>query len=111
MLRFNSVEDFKKNRGKKKITPETLEKKAVKDFLSYSGWFWYSNTAGFGSKPGIPDLTAIKNGRVVQIEVKAKGGKQSPGQVQFQADWEQGGGVYILGGIDEVQSAIRDLGI
>jgi hypothetical protein len=102
-----SVEEYKKivakgEKGKKKITPETAEKKAIKDFLNARGWFWYPNTAGLGSKPGIPDLTAIKKGFVVQIEVKAGKGKQSPKQVEFEIDWKNSGGTYICGGLDDV---------
>ncbi len=88
--------------GKKKITPETAEKIAVKDYLDAMGWWHYPNTAGFGSKRGIPDRTACKKGVVVQIEIKAKGKKQTPGQVDFQADWEAAGGTYVCGGLDEV---------
>lgn len=88
--------------GKKKITPETAEKNAIKDWLNFNGWFWYPNTAGLGSKPGIPDLTAIKNGEVVQIEVKAASGRQSPKQIEFQGDWERSGGRYVCGGLDQV---------
>lgn len=89
-------------------TPETLEKKAIKEWLTIHHWYWYPNTAGFGSKKGIPDITAIKNGRAVQIEVKAKTGKQSKHQVDFMIDWRANGGIYILGGIDEV---IATLGV
>lgn len=99
-----SAKDYQKTlkKGKKKITPETAEKKVIKDYLTAMGWFWYPNTAGFGSKPGIPDLTAVKNGVVLQIEVKAFGGKQSECQKEFQVDWEAFGGTYILGGYDQV---------
>lgn len=84
------------------MTPETAEKNAIKDYLRMKGVFFYHNLAGLGVYPGIPDLTAIKNGSVYQIEVKAKTGRQSERQKEFKRDWEQMGGVYILGGIDEV---------
>ena len=99
----------KEEKGKKKITPETAENKAIKDYLNAKGFFWYPNTAGLGSKPGIPDLTAIRKGKVLQIEVKAGKGRQSPKQVEFQRDWELSGGVYICGGIDEVMRAVLKL--
>lgn len=90
-------------------TPETLQKKAIKEFLTMTGWVWYPNTAGMGVKPGIPDLTAIKRGVVVQIEVKAPGGKQSKAQVDFMIDWRGSGGHYVLGGIDEVMMLLPQL--
>lgn len=91
----------------KKITPETAEKIAIKQYLLLKGYFYYSNTAGFASYPGIPDLTAIKDGVVWQIEVKAIKGKQSPKQVEFEQAWRYRGGNYICGGIDDVMSAIK----
>lgn len=58
-------------------------------------------------KKGVPDLTAIKDGEVYMIEVKTRMGKQSLAQLQFQIIWEQHGGRYILGGMDEVMKFIR----
>ena len=89
------------------MTPETYEKKAIKDYLTLEGIFYYHNLAGLGCYPGIADITAIKNGIVYQIEVKAAKGRQSELQRQFQASWEAAGGVYILGGIDEVMTALN----
>ena len=89
------------------MTPESAEKKAIKDYLNYQGIFFYHNLAGLGCFPGLPDLTAIKHGVVYQIEVKTKKGKQSENQLAFQIDWEARGGTYILGGIDEVMKIIK----
>ena len=84
------------------MTKETAEKAAIKKYLSFKGLFFYHNLAGLGVYPGVPDLTAIKDGKVYQIEVKAKGGRQSEHQKRFQEIWEMCGGVYIIGGVDEV---------
>jgi hypothetical protein len=89
------------------MTPETAEKRAIKDYLTFKGIFHYHNLAGLGCYPGIADITAIKNGIVYQIEVKASKGRQSELQGQFQASWEAAGGVYILGGIDDVIKKIN----
>ena len=59
------------------MTAETAEKKAIKDYLRLKGWYVYHNLAGLGCYAGLADLTAIKKGRVLQIEVKAGKGKQS----------------------------------
>jgi Holliday junction resolvase len=85
-----------------KKTPENFEKCAIKEYLKYKGVFFYNNLAGLGVFPGIPDITAIKDGRIYQIEVKAKNGRQSDHQKNFQREWEENGGCYIIGGIDEV---------
>lgn len=89
------------------MTEETQEKKAIKEYLKYKGAFVYHNLAGLGVYAGISDLTCIFKGMVYQIEVKKKGGKQSSNQKQFQEDWERQGGVYILGGVDEVMKIIQ----
>lgn len=89
------------------MTPETCEKKAIKEYLNLKGVFFYHNLAGLGVYPGISDFTAIKNGVVYQIEVKAKKGKQSEVQRIFQKDWENQGGIYIVGGVDEVMKIIK----
>ena len=90
------------------MTPETAEKKAIRDYLRLKGAFVFHNLAGLGVYPGLADLTAIYKGKVYQIEVKAAGvkHKQSANQKQFQEDWEAQGGIYILGGIDEVMKKI-----
>jgi len=79
--------------------PKILEndvKRVVKDYLSIKGWFNFPLTAGMGSYPGLPDRIAIKNGRVLFIECKRPGGKQSDHQRQFQNDIWFKGGHYIL---------------
>ena len=90
------------------MTPETAEKKAIRDYLRYKGFFVYHNLAGLGVFPGIPDLTAIDDkGTVYQIEVKTPKGRQSERQREFQDLWESHNGIYILGGLDEVINAIK----
>lgn len=78
------------------MTPETAIKKQIKDYLKIKGWFCFYNLQGLGAYHGVPDLTAIKNGRVIQIEVKTKTGRQSKGQIQFQRDWQFFGGEYVV---------------
>ena len=89
------------------MTGETAEKKAIKQYLGYKGVFCYHNLAGLGCYPGLADLTCIFKGKVYQIEVKVGKNKQSENQKIFQRDWEQAGGYYILGGLDEVMKIIR----
>jgi hypothetical protein len=90
----------------KKITPETSEKIAIKSYLALKRYFFYHNFAGLGVYRGISDLTAIKNGQVIQIEVKKKNGIQSENQKEFQREWEEAGGIYIIGDFDKVKEQI-----
>ena len=93
--------------------------KAIIDYLRMTGCFVYKNrsvgiykTATGSYIPsqtvGVADLTAIKKGIVYQLEVKTSTGKQSPGQQQFQKDWEEHGGKYfITRSIDDVIKLIN----
>ena len=71
-------------------------RRQVQDYLRLKGWFVFYHLQGLGSYPGLPDLQAVKNGRVVFIELKKPGGKQRKGQAEFQGNLEAAGGEYIL---------------
>ena len=71
-------------------------RKQIQDYLRWTGWFVYYNLAGLGSYPGLSDLVAVKDGRVVHIEVKTPKGVQSDKQKKFQRKLEAAGGEYIL---------------
>ena len=66
----------------------------VRDLLRWKGWFVYYLLQGLGCYPGLSDMVAVKNGRVIHIELKTRTGKQSDNQIQFQADIEAAGGEY-----------------
>jgi len=83
------------------MTPETAEKKAIKDYLDLKHIFHFPIMQGLGCAKGLPDRFAIKDGIVYAIEVKVNN-KQSAHQQEFQKNWEVAGGIYILGGLDEV---------
>jgi len=79
----------------------------VKDYLSIKGWFSFPLTAGMGSYKGICDRISIKNGRVLFIECKRPGGKQSDHQRQFQNDiWFKGGHYILVKCIEDLIEAI-----
>lgn len=71
-------------------------KKQVKDYLNIKGWFNFHVLQGLGAYKGIPDRIAIKNGRVLFIEIKKPKGKQSLNQTLFQKELEYASGEYIL---------------
>ena len=81
--------------------------KAIKTYLSLAGWFVIKNSTTGIYKPstqhfipstakGTADLTAIKDGRVIMIEVKRKYNKQSVDQLIFEKNWTEHGGEYWL---------------
>ena len=54
------------------------------------------HVAGLGTCPGLPDLQAIRDGRVVMIECKTATGRLSSRQQAFRETWEAHGGEYIV---------------
>ena len=85
----------RKDRFKIKISEVDI-KNQVKDYLSLKGYFHFHILQGLGAFKGIPDRIAVKDGRVLFIEVKKPGGKQSMDQVIFQNEIGIAGGEYIL---------------
>ena len=83
-------------KNKRKVTPETSLKGAVKDWLNWNKWFHFPLMQGLASYPGLPDRIAIKKGFIFFIEVKSEKGKQSSHQRTFQANLENQHGNYIL---------------
>jgi hypothetical protein len=86
---------------------ESQIQKSIIDYLHLMEWYvWKNNSVGiFNPKTqkyikaqtrGISDLTAIKDGCVLFIEVKAENGKQSEYQKEFQNQIESKGGKYLL---------------
>ncbi len=86
-----------------KIT-ETDIRRQVQYYLRLKGWFVFYNLQGLGSYRGISDLIAVRDGRVLFIELKTARGRQSDHQKKFQADLEHAGGEYILcRGVEDLQ--------
>lgn len=79
-----------------KQNPETVIQNQIRDLLRMDGWFVIRHQQGMGCHKGLSDLSAIKDGVTIYIEVKTKTGKQSDWQREFQKDIENHGGTYIL---------------
>ena len=79
-----------------KIKRETALMRQIKQLLEFRGWFVIRFHQSLGSFRGLSDLAAVKNGRVVWIEVKAPGGRQSPYQLAFEDNIRDHGGEYLL---------------
>ena len=80
----------------KRTQPETLIRRAIVQLLKLDGWDVTYHQQGPLCRKGFPDLTALKDGRTLYIEVKTKTGKQSAYQVEFQQICEAHGGTYVL---------------
>ena len=71
-------------------------RKMLQEYLRWKGWHVHYNLQGLGSYRGLSDLTAIRNGRVVFLEVKTPTGSQRDDQKIFQAEVEAAGGEYVV---------------
>ena len=76
---------------------ESDVQKGIKEYLTRFGWFCFKvHQQGFRVHKGISDLIAIKNGKVVFIEVKTDTGELSDDQARFMVDIQSKGGNYIV---------------
>ena len=80
----------------KLMTEETAIKKQIKDYLNAKGIFHWYNLQGLGAQKGLPDIFALKNGKLYAIEVKKKKGKLSPHQIRFLGDIRNNDGQAIV---------------
>lgn len=80
----------------RKKNPESIIQEQVRDALRFDGWYVIRHQQGLGSHRGLSDLTAIKEGRTIYVEIKTPTGHLSDYQEQFKKDIENHGGVYIV---------------
>ncbi len=80
----------------KKTTPEGAIKKAVKQYLTLQGWFIFPILQGLGAFKGISDFIAVKNGRVLFLEIKTPMGTLSENQQRFGTQIKDNRGEYIV---------------
>ena len=78
------------------VQKETYIRRSISDALRRSGWDVTYHLQGVGCRKGFPDLTAMKDGRTVYIEVKTPSGRQSDYQKEFERICISHGCRYIL---------------
>jgi Holliday junction resolvase len=90
----------------KKIKEQDIQRQII-EYLTLKKWFVIKNntvgifvrkTGGYIPNParGLADLTALRGGQVLMIEVKVKHGWQTPNQREFEGNWKTHGGVYVV---------------
>ena len=93
-----------------KPQPESFILNQVRDILRLDGWDVTRHQQGMGSRRGFPDLTALKDGVTLYIEIKTKTGKQSAYQVEFEKVCRAHGGTYILArSVDDVKPYLTSI--
>lgn len=98
---------------KKRVQPETIIKKAVKQYLHLRGWFNWHNLQGLGCYAGLPDITAIKNGITLHLEIKTPKGRQNENQKEFENMIKQYGGFdihyFVIRSVDDLQDRLIEI--
>ena len=74
---------------------ENFVKEQIEDYLDIIGWFHFPILQGLGAYKGICDRIAIKDGKVLFIEVKGPKGRLSNHKKEFRKNIEAAGGIYI----------------
>ena len=88
----------------RKTQPETLIRRSIVEILRMDGWDVTYHQQGPLCRKGFPDLTALKDGLTLYIEVKTATGKQSAWQVEFEKICKAHGGTYVLArGVDDIK--------
>ena len=86
---------FKKAAARRK-NPETEIQNAVRNELRKDGWMVIRHQQGLGAYKGFADLTAVKDGKTIYVEIKTPTGRLSDWQKQFKHDIEAHGAQYIV---------------
>jgi len=97
------------------MQPHGQLEKIVKEFLIASGWFVFANVEGRNkvgkhSIPGISDLTAIKSGITLWIEIKAGKDTLRDSQIKFRDNVQSHGGRFLeVHDIEDILNYIKNL--
>ena len=87
---------------------ETQIRQSITAALRLAGWDVTYHLQGVGCRRGFPDLTAIKDGQTVYIEVKTETGRQSDYQKEFEQICISHGCRYILArSVKDVQDLLN----
>lgn len=98
---------MKKYRLKFKISENDI-KRQVKNYLDIKGFFHFHILQGLGAFRGIPDMIAVKAGRVIFLEIKKPGGKLSEYQQRFKETMERvGGEYYVVRSLEEIMKILE----
>lgn len=82
--------------NKNGLPTETEIQTEIRQILELHGWYVIRHQQGLGSLKGLSDLSAIKDGQTVYIEVKTPRGRLSEWQNKFAANIAAHGGTYIV---------------
>ena len=91
-----------------KTQTETIIRRSITAELRKAGWDVTYHLQGVGCRRGFPDLTAMKDGQTIYIEVKTETGKQSDYQKEFEQICKAHGCRYIVArSIDDIAELLN----
>lgn len=91
-----------------KTQNETYIRRSITDALRLAGWDVTYHLQGVGCRRGFPDLTAMKDGETVYIEVKTPTGRQSDYQKEFEQICKAHGCRYLLArSVDDIAELLN----
>lgn len=85
-----------KKAAKPKTPKETDTQNTIREYLRWHGWYVIRHQQSLGSLKGLSDLTALKEGWTVYIEVKTLTGRLSEDQEKFRDNVIAYGGTYVV---------------
>ncbi len=78
------------------VQTETFIRRSITKALRASGWDVTYHLQGVGCRRGFPDITAMRGGITIYVEVKTPTGRQSDYQKEFEKICKAHGCRYIL---------------
>ena len=88
-----------------KKQPEAGLKKSVRQYLQWNKWYVVNIQGGIFGTKGVSDLIAMRDGRVLFLEIKTETGKLSDHQKEFARNvHEQGVEYYIVRDLDDLKN-------
>ena len=93
------------------MSAHSLLEREIVDLLNSAGWFaWPSHSPrDLPAKPGMPDILAVRDGRLLAVEVKVPPDKLSARQVDvIESLHQHGARVLVVTRLVEVEDFIRD---
>lgn len=116
-LELGKIRKQKKDQGIRVFAQKQLNEAEVltqvRAYLQATGWLVMRIHQSLGSKPGLPDLICLKDGKTIYVETKSQHprAKLSGPQEIMRREIEAHGGVYVVARcVEDVERVINSAG-
>jgi hypothetical protein len=94
---------------KPKSISENDIKRQIKEYLDLRGWWNFPILQSLGAYPGLPDRIAIRDGRILFLEIKRPKGKLSEHQKKFQENMKrENAEYYVIHNLEELMKLLEE---